>query len=196
MLLEKIKDYKIILASASPRRQELLSSLGIKFDLYTGIDSDESFPENMLAEDIPLFLARKKSLAYPAELANMEILLTADTIVAQQGEILLKPESRDDAFITLKKLAGNSHYVYTGVFIRSNSSSKGFVVGTEVSFGKLSDTEINYYIQQYKPYDKAGAYGIQEWIGYVAVEKINGSYFNVMGLPIHKLYRELENFIK
>jgi septum formation protein len=125
-----------------------------------------------------------------------EILLTADTIVAQQGEILLKPDDGNDAFETLRKLSGNSHYVYTGVHIRSNSKSEGFVVGTKVSFGELSDSEINYYIQNFKPFDKAGAYGIQEWIGYVGVEEIKGSYFNVMGLPIHKLYRELEKFIK
>jgi septum formation protein len=196
MLIQKVKDYKIILASASPRRQELLSSLGIEFIVDAIINVDESYPESLSSEEIAHFLARKKSLAYPHDLHENEILITADTIVAQDDEILLKPASREDAFATLKKLAGNSHHVYTGVYLRSRNDSTGFVSATEVRFGKLTDEEIYYYIDKYKPYDKAGAYGIQEWIGYVAVEEINGSYFNVMGLPIHKLYQELNNFIK
>lgn len=195
MLQEKIKEYRVILASASPRRQELLTSLGIKYEIFTAINSEEIFPEDMDSREIPLFLAKEKSFAYPYELFQREILITADTIVSLQGEVLLKPNSYIDAFEILKKLSGRSHFVYTGVYIRSDNDSVGFVSETEVVFGKLSEDEINYYIQNYKPFDKAGAYGIQEWIGYVGVEQIRGSYFNVMGLPIYKLYRELEVFI-
>jgi septum formation protein len=196
MLIQKIKDYNIILASASPRRQELLASLGIKFVVDAILNVDENYPESMSSDEIPYFLAKKKSLAYSNDLNKSDILITADTIVSQDDEILLKPASRDDAFITLNKLAGNSHYVYTGVYLRSKNDSIGFISATEVRFGELTDEEIYYYIDTYKPYDKAGAYGIQEWIGYVAVEEIRGSYFNVMGLPIHKLYQELNHFIK
>lgn len=195
MLQDKLKEYRVILASASPRRKELLTALGIEYELFTAFNLEEEFPKDMEPREVPLFLAKEKSLAYPYDLMRKEILITADTIVSLDSEVLLKPNSHSDAFEILRKLSARSHYVYTGVYIRSDSDSVGFVSETEVVFGKLSDDEIEYYIQNYKPFDKAGAYGIQEWIGYVGVEQIRGSYFNVMGLPIYKLYRELEVFI-
>lgn len=196
MLQELLKDYKVILASGSPRRQELLKSLGIQFKKYTNIDVDESFPAHLAGEEIPAYLARKKSDAYTDPLLENEILITADTIVYQENEVLLKPVDRDDAISILKKISNNRHAVYTGVCVRSRDRVNTFVANTEVKFGTLRDEEIEYYVDHYKPYDKAGAYGIQEWIGFVGVEEIHGSYFNVMGLPIHLLYRELEKFVK
>ncbi|MCF8225169.1 MAG: Maf family nucleotide pyrophosphatase [Bacteroidales bacterium] len=195
MLLDTLKYHRIILATGSPRRQQLLGSLGIEFEVFTGCSTDESYPSGLKGDEIALFLARKKSLSYPVELNENEILITADTIVCQDGEVLHKPESEADAVEILQKLAGSSHHVFTGVCLRNTIKEKGFVSQTEVRFGMLSDEEINYYIQTYKPYDKAGAYGIQEWIGYIGVEEINGSYFNVMGLPVQLLYRNLEKFI-
>lgn len=196
MLIKQIADYQLILASDSPRRQELIKMLGLNYRLCTDLKSNEDFPSDMEVSNVPVFLAQKKSYAYLNELVKNEILLTADTIVTLNGEILHKPTSLEEAFITLRKLAGNMHIVYTGVFIRSKNKSANFLSGTEVCFDELSDEEIRYYIENYKPFDKAGAYGIQEWIGLIGVKEIKGSYFNVMGLPIQKLYRELENFIK
>ncbi len=196
MLLEKIKDYKLILASASPRRRKLLSSAGFIFELKAGCHIDEVYPEYLKGSEISSYLARRKSDSYPYSLTNEEILITADTIVYQDGEVMLKPESEDEARETLMRISGNTHYVYTGVCLRSVNKMTEFVASTEVRFGNLSEKEINYYIQNYKPYDKAGAYGIQEWIGYIGVEEIRGSYFNVMGMPVHMLYRELELFIE
>jgi septum formation protein len=195
MLFEKLDNYKLILASASPRRRELLAAAGFKFELEAGFKTDESYPVNLKGEEIPLHIARKKSEAFPRPLDKMEILITADTIVYQDDEVLLKPESDHEAREILFKISGNSHFVFTGVCLRSAQHVIDFVASTEVRFGILSEKEINYYIQNYKPYDKAGAYGIQEWIGYVGVEQIIGSYFNVMGMPVHMLYRELERFI-
>lgn len=196
MLLTDLQKYNIILASVSPRRQQLLKSSGIPFTTFTDIDVDESYPDDMHRADITEFLARKKSEAYKIALKEGDILITADTIVCQGDEVLLKPSDREDALAILKKISASSHTVYTGVHLRSLNQSKGFVASTEVKFGLLSTREIEYYIDNFHPYDKAGAYGIQEWIGYVGVEEIQGSYFNVMGLPIHMLYRELEKFIK
>lgn len=196
MLLEKIKKYHIILASGSPRRKELLELLGIKFDQFFGSESDESFPVNLINKEIAVYLARKKSEAYPHELKSDEILITADTIVVSDEKVMGKPVSLEEAKNTLRSLSGNSHFVYTGVCLRNRDKTLEFVSGTEVVFGILSNEEIDYYIRKYKPYDKAGAYGIQEWIGYVGVTEIKGSYFNVMGLPVQRLYRELEKFIE
>ena len=195
MLLELLKEYRIILASASPRRQELLAALGVDFKLATLRNTEESYPDGMPGNEIPLYLARKKSRAYKKELEDMDILITADTIVFQEGDVLMKPADRSDAIRILQRISGNEHDVYTGVCLRTNSKEHCFLASTKVCFGKLTTNEIEYYIDQYKPYDKAGAYGIQEWIGYVGVEEIHGSYFNVMGLPIHLLYRELEKFL-
>ncbi|MFC2089788.1 Maf family nucleotide pyrophosphatase [Bacteroidota bacterium] len=195
MLLEEIRAYRVILASASPRRKELLRSLGISFEHAPAFTTDESYSADLPAEEVPVYLARKKSLAYPGKLEEKDILITADTIVAQGNDILHKPTSKQHAFDILKQLSESVHTVFTGVSLRSSSKSAEFISATEVTFGSITDEEIDYYIETYRPYDKAGAYGIQEWIGFVAVERISGSYFNVMGLPIHKLYRELEYFI-
>ncbi len=196
MLIERIKPYRIILASASPRRRELLGSLGIDFELSDGCKVDESYPPDLSGKDIPLFLALKKSEAYPGSLGSMDILITADTIVFQDGKVLLKPDSESAAHQTLRSISGRSHFVFTGVCLRSAIKTASFVASTEVIFDNITDEEIDHYIKSYKPFDKAGSYGIQEWIGYVGVEEIRGSYFNVMGLPVHKLYRELDSFIK
>lgn len=195
MLLEKIREYKLILASGSPRRQQLLRSAGFDFQLAADLEVDENYPPEMQGAEIPEYLAIKKSEAYPGTLGDRDILVTADTIVLQGNRLLDKPRDAEVARSALRMLSGRSHYVYTGVCLRSAAKRSAFVAATEVRFGKLSEAEINYYIQQYKPYDKAGAYGIQEWIGYIGVEEIRGSYFNVMGLPVHMLYRELKKFI-
>jgi len=195
MLLEDLQGYKIILASGSPRRKLLMESVGISFTTITDIEVDEDYPEELKGANITEYLAEKKANAYPKDLLQNEILITADTIVCQGNKVLLKPVDREDAVSILNQISDNSHFVYTGVHIRSKNRNRSFVASTEVKFGRLTADEIDFYIDKYKPYDKAGSYGIQEWIGYVGVEEIHGSYFNVMGLPIHMLYRELETFI-
>jgi len=195
MLLERIRKYSLILASGSPRRQELLGSAGFTFQLVADMDVEESYPDTLSGKEIPAYLALKKSEAYPGVLGPYDILITADTVVCQGTQVLEKPVDAEDARTTLRMISGNSHYVYTGVCLRSAAKRTAFVAATEVRFGSLSEEEINYYIQHYQPFDKAGAYGIQEWIGYIGVEEIRGSYFNVMGLPVHRLYRELEIFL-
>jgi septum formation protein len=187
MLLERIREYSLILASGSPRRQELLKSVGIEFQLVTDLEVEETYPGTLTGMEIPEYLAAKKSDAYPGILGARDILVTADTIVCQGSQVLEKPVDAEDA--------EHSHFVYTGVCLRSAAKRSSFVAATEVRFGALTEEEINYYIQHYQPFDKAGAYGIQEWIGYIGVEEIRGSYFNVMGLPVHMLYRELETFL-
>lgn len=196
MLLEQIKNYRLILASGSPRRRDLMKAVGFDFEVSPGYIPDESYPGSLKGKEIPEYLARKKSEAYPYEIAIGEIVITADTVVCQDDEVLHKPASETEAAEILRKISGNSHFVYTGVCLRSALKMNTFVSSTEVLFGPLSESEINYYIQNYKPFDKAGAYGIQEWIGFVGVEEIRGSYFNVMGLPVHRLYRELEQMIQ
>lgn len=196
MLLEKLSNYHIILASGSPRRQELLREMGIEFHLKTGFSVEENYPDYLEGEEIPVYLAEKKSEAYPGVLREKDILLTADTIVYQDGSVLPKPGNEEEARETLKVISGNSHFVYTGLCLRSKEKRAACCTATEVVFEALSDSEIDYYIRNYKPFDKAGAYGIQEWIGFVGVKEIRGSYFNVMGLPIHRLYRELKTFIE
>jgi septum formation protein len=196
MLLEKIIDFKLILASRSPRRQELMRKAGFAFETADGSGIDEIYPPCLTGRDIPLYLARKKSDAFSRDLIDNEILITADTIIYQDDHVLHKPKSEDEARKILRKISGRSHFVYTGTCLRSLKKSVEFVAETEVRFGILTEKEINYYIQNYQPFDKAGAYGIQEWIGYVGVEAIKGSYFNVMGLPVQLLYREIEKFIE
>lgn len=185
--------YRFILASKSPRRQFLLKDLGLGFEVHTK-EVDESFPGNLKAQEIPIYLCKKKAEAFDAELDDNTIVITADTIVWIDGQVLNKPEDFDDAVRMLKLLSGKMHEVYTGVCLRSNSKTKAFHSLTKVYFKTLSQSEIEYYISNYNPYDKAGAYGAQEWIGYIAVERIEGSYFNVMGLPLKELYEELLNF--
>ncbi|MDL2213145.1 Maf-like protein [Bacteroides sp. OttesenSCG-928-D19] len=182
---------KIILASASPRRQELLAGLDIDFTVKTLPDLDESFPDTLTGEEIPLYIARSKAEAYKQLIEPDQLVITADTIVWINDEVLGKPADEKEAVEMLQKLSGNMHEVITGVCLTTQQWQKSFAVTTQVTFDTLSNEEINYYVQKYKPMDKAGAYGVQEWIGYIGVAKLTGSYFNVMGLPVQRLYREL-----
>lgn len=184
--------YKIILASNSPRRKELLGGLGIDFEVRTLQGIDESYPSTLKGEDIPMHISAKKAEAYRATMADNEMIITADTIVYDNGEVLGKPKDREDAVRMLRQLSGHAHEVITGVSILTKSDTVQFASTSKVYFAALTDEEINYYVDTYKPFDKAGAYGIQEWIGFVGVTRIEGSYFNVMGLPIQRLYTELK----
>ena len=190
-MLENLKKYSIILASNSPRRKELLEGLGIEYKVKTLPDVDESYPETLIGEQIPLFIARKKAEAYIGTIEDNELIITADTIVWLDGKVLGKPEDSAHAKEMLASLSGKTHQVMTGVCITTKDIRKEFVSVTDVTFNTLSPEEIDYYVINYKPFDKAGAYGIQEWIGYIGVQSISGSYFNVVGLPIQRLYREL-----
>lgn len=194
LLHERLKPYRLILASQSPRRRELLAGSGLEFQLAERFECDESYPEMPLT-DVAEYLSRKKSDAYPVELAEADILLTADTVVIACGEILGKPHSRDEAIAMLRMLSGSTHEVATGVTLRTSTKSHSFTSVSKVRFRQLSLEEIEYYVDNYRPMDKAGSYGIQEWIGYVGIEHIDGSFYNVMGLPIQRLYCELERFI-
>jgi septum formation protein len=194
LLHERLKPYRLILASQSPRRRELLAGSGLEFQLAERFECDESYPAMPLT-DVAEYLSRKKSDAYPVELAEADILLTADTVVIACGEILGKPHSRDEAITMLQKLSGATHEVATGVTLRTSTKSHSFTSVSKVRFRQLSREEIEYYVDNYRPMDKAGSYGIQEWIGYVGIEHIDGSFYNVMGLPIQRLYCELERFI-
>lgn len=193
MQFEELKEQQLILASKSPRRQFLMQELGLNFKVHTH-EVDESFPDTLRAAEIPLYLCEKKAKAFSDEIDDRTIVITADTVVWINNRVLNKPTDRADAVRMLKLLSGNKHVVYTGVCLFSKSKTVTFSVATTVYFKVLSDNEINYYIDHYQPYDKAGAYGAQEWIGYIAVEKIEGSYFNVMGLPVKELVEELLRF--
>lgn len=193
MQFEDLKKRHFILASKSPRRQYLLKELGLQFDIHTK-EVDESFPLHLKAHEIPLYLSKKKADAFEAELADETIVITSDTIVWIEGEVLNKPVDKADAIRMLQLLSGKMHEVFTGVCLKSKHKTQSFYSCTKVYFKSLSMQEIDYYITNYSPYDKAGAYGAQEWIGYIAVEKIEGSYFNVMGLPVRELYEQLLNF--
>ncbi|MCQ2112358.1 MAG: Maf-like protein [Bacteroidaceae bacterium] len=190
-MIQSLDKYRVVLASNSPRRKELLAGLGIQFEVRTGIEVDESFPVTLPAEEVAEYISHKKAHAYLPTLASDELLITADTIVTIDGEILGKPKDREDAFRMLRQLAGRVHKVITGVTIVKDGNVKSFSSVTNVTFANLTDEEIAYYVDNYKPFDKAGAYGIQEWIGFVGVKHIEGSYFNVMGLPIQRLYEEI-----
>lgn len=181
---------KYILASNSPRRKELLAGLGIDFEVKVMQGIDESYPDGLPMEEIPQYISRKKASAY--SLADDELLITADTIVWVDGEVLGKPKDREDAYGMLRKLSGKTHQVVTGVCLTTRQASHSFASVSNVTFADLSDDEIYYYIDNYRPFDKAGAYGVQEWIGYIGVTKLEGSYFNVMGLPVQRLYSELK----
>ena len=195
MFIPNIDNYKIILASQSPRRHYLLKEIGLNVEIKQKQFIDESYPEHLVREEIPVYISQKKAEVFNGMLAENEILITADTIVWLNNEVLQKPVDEQDAIRILQKISGNCHQVYTGVCIKSAEKKITFSSCTDVYFKKLTYPEIEYYVKQYRPFDKAGAYGIQEWIGYVGVEKINGSFFNVMGLPIQKLYTELDDFI-
>lgn len=186
--------YNIILASNSPRRKELLSGLNIPYEIKTLPDIDESYPDNLIGKDIAIYIAKEKANAYLDQLDDNTLLITADTIVLLDGKVYGKPSDDTDAKQMLRDLSGKTHQVITGVCITTKDKQVSFGVSSEVLFAKLEDDEIEYYVSNYKPFDKAGAYGVQEWIGYIAVEYISGSYFNIMGLPIQRLYRELKKF--
>lgn len=196
LLHKKLEGYNLILASASPRRRQLLADCGIEFTLAEKFECDESFPQAMPCSQVAEYISTLKSNAYPNPLGAKDILLTADTVVIAEGKILGKPADREQAVEMLSNLSGRKHTVITGVTIRTATRSHSFSVASNVSFRALTTEEIDYYIDNYRPFDKAGAYGIQEWIGYVAIEGIEGSFFNVMGLPIQRLYVELDAFIE
>lgn len=184
---------KIILASASPRRKELLAGLDLDFEVRLLPGIDESYPADLPTSKIAEYIACEKAAAYNGEIGDDEVLLTADTIVVVDDMVLGKPVDADDARRMLGLISGRTHQVITGVCLSTNEKTHSFSVETDVTFKELKSDEIDYYIETYKPYDKAGAYGIQEWIGYVGVESIRGSYFNVMGLPVQRIYKELIN---
>ena len=186
---------KVLLASKSPRRRELLEMLRIPFEIVDLGNLEETYPENLALEEVPEYLSRLKASAYLPYLKENELLITADTIVILENEILGKPKDEEDAKNMLAKLSGKTHLVVSGVTLTGQKESVTFKTVTEVKFGYLSPAQIDYYVDNFRPLDKAGAYGIQEWIGGVAVEGINGSYYNVMGLPIHRLYKELCRFL-
>ena len=188
--------YKIILASNSPRRRELLGGLGIDYTVKVIGGIDESWPHELEGEDIPLYISREKAAPYKATIAPDELVITADTIVYVDGQVLGKPHDKADARRMLRLISGRWHDVITGVTLMTAQRERSFAVTTKVKFCNLSDEEINRYVESGLPMDKAGAYGIQEWIGYVGVDRIEGSYFNVVGLPVQRLYRELIEFCR
>jgi septum formation protein len=193
-MLSNLKKYHIILASKSPRRQELLRGMGVDFEILTK-ETDESFSPEMPLDEVPKYLSLQKSLAFKDdELPADYLLITSDTVVICQGEILGKPKDREDAARMLELLSGKTHHVVTGVTVRSAAKTESFAVRSNVTFAELEQDEIDYYIEHCKPFDKAGAYGIQEWIGYVGISGLEGSFYNVMGLPTRKLYQCLKSF--
>ena len=192
-MLNNLKDYRLILASQSPRRHQMLEELGIDFEIKTK-EVDEVYPEGLSPKEIPVYLAELKASAFESDFKNNELVITADTIVCVDDWILGKPKDREEAVKMLSALSGRSHQVISGVCLKSVKKKVSFATTTEVHFKKLSKEEIDYYIDNYKPYDKAGAYGIQEWIGFIGIDGIEGSYFNVVGLPIQRLYEELSKF--
>lgn len=193
-LAPHLSKYKVILASNSPRRKGLLAQLGIEFTVRTLSDVDESFPEGLTNEETACYIARKKAEAHASLMAPDELIITADTIVCSEGKVLGKPADETEAKLMLQLLAGRTHQVVTGVAIVTKEKQQEFAVTSDVTFAPLTDTEIDYYVTHYRPFDKAGAYGIQEWIGLVAVEQLRGSFFNVMGLPVQRLYGVLKDF--
>lgn len=190
-MLDNLEKYKVILASGSPRRRELMAGLGVNYEVRILPDVDESYPDTLQGEEIPLYIAKEKADAYIPMMQPDELIITADTIVWLDGEVLGKPRDREDALQMLRTMSGRTHDVFTGVCITTTDWQRSFTAQTEVRFATLSEDEIIYYVDNFKPMDKAGAYGVQEWIGFIGVENISGSYYNIMGLPVQKLYREL-----
>ena len=190
-MLDNLNSLRLVLASNSPRRKELLGGLGLPFTIRTVDGIDESYPPDLQGADIPLHIARRKAAAYLPTLAPDELLITADTIVCLDGQVIGKPKDEDEAIRMLHALSGRTHKVITGVSLSTTRRTKTFAAVSLVTFTDLSDEEIRYYVDHYHPLDKAGAYGVQEWIGMVGVRRIEGSYFNVMGLPVQRLYEEL-----
>lgn len=193
-MLENLNKYEIVLASNSPRRKELLQRMGVNFKVRTLFGIDESYPDSLRGEDIVCYISRNKAKAYQSSMAPNELLITADTIVYVDGEVMGKSKNAEQAKEMLHKLSGKTHQVITGVTIVTAKRTENFGVTSQVKFTNITDEEINFYVDNYLPFDKAGAYGIQEWIGIVAVEEIKGSYFNVVGLPVQRLYQKLKTF--
>lgn len=193
MYLHNLEPYEIILASQSPRRQQLLSDLGLQFQVRS-MDVDEVFPATLGINEIPVYLAELKATAFLPQLKDNQLVITADTIVWLDGQVLNKPSGYNDGFRMLRDLSGKKHQVITGVCLLSTRKKIAFFASTDVWFKQLSDEEIHYYLENFRPYDKAGAYGIQEWIGYIGIQRIEGSFFNVMGLPVQSLYEHLKTF--
>jgi septum formation protein len=189
-------DLKIILASNSPRRRELLAGLGIDFEVRVLQGIDESYPTDMNVNEAAEYIACKKAEAYRQVMAEDELIITADTVVIVGQEVLGKPVDADEAACMLRKLSGRTHQVMTGVCLTTREQTVSFSVNTDVTFKELTPKEIDYYIEKYKPFDKAGAYGIQEWIGYIGCTGLRGSYYNVMGLPVQRIYSELQQLIR
>lgn len=188
--MDKVFSHKLLLASKSPRRKQLISMLGFDVDVVE-VDADEVVDGAVAAAEIPALLAKRKSLAYNKQISDHEILVTADTLVVLDGDVLGKPQSRQEAFDMLSLLSGCRHQVYTGVCLRNSTAMKLFTEETDVCFKHLSADEINYYLDNYNYLDKAGSYGIQEWIGMIGVSRIEGDFYNVMGLPVARLYKEI-----
>lgn len=186
-------DYNYILASKSPRRNELLKSLGIEFSVKTK-EVDEIYPDSLSKEEIPVYLSKLKASAFQNEISDKDLVITADTIVCLDGKVLGKPKDKQEAVQMLNELSGNSHQVITGVCLTSKNKELAFYSTSDVVFKQLSADEIEYYVSEFEPYDKAGAYGIQEWIGSIGISHIEGSFYNVMGLPIQKLYEKIQKF--
>ncbi len=193
MFLQNLEKYEVILASKSPRRQQLLHDLGLNFTVQS-MDIPEVFPENLGMTEVPVYLAELKAEAFRPQLKDNQLVITADTIVWLDGHVLNKPADYDEGFRMLSDLSGKKHQVITGVCLLSASKKISFYALTDVWFKPLTAEEIHYYLEHYQPYDKAGAYGIQEWIGYVGINHIEGSFFNVMGLPIQSVYEHLKTF--
>lgn len=191
-MLDNLKKYKIKLASNSPRRRELLSGLGIDYEVKLLPGIDETYPDSLKGEEIPVYIARKKAEAYRATLQPEELILTADTVVCIDGKVLGKPKDEEDACGMLRLLSGRTHQVITGVCLMTTAFQKSFASVTDVTFDALSEEEIRYYVEKYRPMDKAGSYGVQEWIGFIGVTGVSGSFYNVMGLPVQRLYKELK----
>ena len=193
MFLPNLQPYEIILASQSPRRQQLLSDLGLQFTVQL-MNVDEEFPPELGMNEVPVYLAELKATAFLPQLKSNQLVITADTIVWLDGQVLNKPTDYEDGFRMLRNLSGKKHQVITGVCLLSTQKKISFYASTDVWFTQLSDEEIHYYLETFRPYDKAGAYGIQEWIGYIGIHRIDGSFYNVMGLPIQSLYEHLKTF--
>ena len=192
--MEKM-DKKIILASNSPRRRELLAGLDLDFEVKVIKGIDESYPETLAPDKVAQYIAAKKADAYVPAIHEDDLVITADTVVIVDNDILGKPHDESEAKAMLRRISGRSHQVVTGVCLVTKDKRREFSVSTDVTFRSLSESEIDYYVSHYRPFDKAGAYGIQEWIGYVGVTGLNGSYFNVMGLPVQRIYSELQLFL-
>lgn len=194
--MKELSTYNIVLASGSPRRKELLAGLGLQFEVRLLPGIDESYPAGLTGEEIAQTISRKKAEAYRPTLQTDELIITADTIVYLDGQVLGKPFDAEEARRMLRLLSGRTHEVITGVTLLTHDNIHTFSSVSNVKFADITDREIDYYVDNYHPLDKAGAYGIQEWIGYIAVERIEGSYFNVMGLSVQRLYQELKTFCK